>query len=1539
MLVSDDGRIEDLFWNGVRQTALSVITGYDYVGLVIDHDGYDHFNAGNPPDDLDGMFLSDFMEDTFSGSDFDNVLVPIHFEENTPQKQESMSQYNRTSYDFWDINAPQSEVFDLSVEQTTWTLANEDWAVIEWDVINTKATSLTNVYVGFYMAVSSLAGNDNGGLGGDSNDESNGWNNGANCNDGLWIQDSGSMTTLALASALSTVPLDQCYVTSNDAYMGPLIPDDELLYTASNAPDQLEPAGGDEDKYLLMGWNVGTIPAGFKVTLPLVIAFNNSVAGVQNDIQDARDFYFFETLPIMVTEFQDEPTVPNPQRIEIYNDMGSAIDLVANSFGFSTPSHTQLSGTWNPTTVPAFSHSVFEVDSSTPLNTEGDIIRLMLGTTIVEEIAYGQYGVAPDPISGQSGARVWDSGALTYSEDWTMILPTNPPPFDSVPSWGVMNFVPSVIRNPGLVLNEVAFDPSVSCGEGYVEVMYIYDTGSIDFSVSNHYVVVDDVRSITSGVVNPVNKYNYAMESSYPAQFDLDYAGDNVYLFNSTGSLLDMAGWDSLHSPGSMGRMPEGAGAYDAYDDVTAAAAGWKFQPRVTYIDNYISIGDDQTGGADPASDASYNLTIRNYQAFPDDITLSFSSQIGWLVTYYYDAVSWMPINDGDSGNMALAGDSLPDFTIGATSIVTIAINVSVPTSTLLTSEHENSTVWAESFNSRLACPPGIDATTLFTQVYPYLQILKDADPSTIWLNGAGSPDVSDVNLTLRGAGTPQIVYKPQDVVFIIDRSNSMGNEEPFSDPTGVVLEAVKNYIDDMGPNDRAATVAFGVDYEIYFLEQANDPVPGSCWRWELFPIAWRYCAVWGSWLVDDMGTDAGGVPRAHNPLHLLNMDASGKVTMKSAVDTLDDFWPAGSTNIELAIQTAHTELIPGYSPMTTWINDESASGVPYERVFPPDLPGNSDGTQFGDPTHIWAEILLTDGIPYHGQSYPEDFDELQSAIDNNINIYTIGLLGPICNMGSPYYDPVQCTASEAYLRHIAGVTGGQYYYADEASDLFGIYDSISKEIKNIAASPPQTPTVAMVTDALPDYVELVPGSITVDTGTFTTSGCVPPGTVCEIRWDINEDISIGEEHWMNYQIKANVPSPPNWNITKKPEANITYTNWRGDEVTAGIPDVFITVLSPQLLPPYVTDIIPANLELNITWNLSPSLTVNAYDIYGGPTQTLIDFNAVIASTPDEPPPAARTWVKFPFNYLADPEFYFVVRARNNAGGPEWSPSSNTAGYYTIDFDGGTNTFSLPLEPFSVSAMNLEDYLAIIPNALSVSYLDGNDDWQTLQPPTMPPFTPAVQGQGYVLETSDITNHTFTGQPSAMISYMDGILWDFQAGALVSASISGSDVSLTWQDLGVGIQYYVYRSETRDGFFPGSPGTYSILNGGSPVPGPSYLDTGAASNPSDYYYMIIPINTGTMELGSSTYSVGVLKATYNGNEMIGLPVKPQWGDKYADWYVDQIPNALGLVYLEGGIWKAHFKEFPEGVYDTILEFGKGYEITVYSTSSYIFVGW
>jgi hypothetical protein len=166
--------------------------------------------------------------------------------------------------------------------------------------------------------------------------------------------------------------------------------------------------------------------------------------------------------------------------------------------------------------------------------------------------------------------------------------------------------------------------------------------------------------------------------------------------------------------------------------------------------------------------------------------------------------------------------------------------------------------------------------------------------------------------------------------------------------------------------------------------------------------------------------------------------------------------------------------------------------------------------------------------------------------------------------------------------------------------------------------------------------------------------------------------------------------------------------------------------------------------------------------------------------------------------------------------------------------------------------------------------------------------------------------------------------------------VVGSDIELTWPSLGGGIEYYVYWSNTRSGFYVGS---FTILNSGATVPGSPYTHTGAAAAVGENYYMIIPYNTALGTNGSSTYTIGVWIVEYNGNEMLGLPLKPDWGDKSADWYVDQIPFCLGITYLENGVWKSHFKEFPAGVFDITIRPGIGFEVSVYETARFSFQGW
>jgi hypothetical protein len=431
-----------------------------------------------------------------------------------------------------------------------------------------------------------------------------------------------------------------------------------------------------------------------------------------------------------------------------------------------------------------------------------------------------------------------------------------------------------------------------------------------------------------------------------------------------------------------------------------------------------------------------------------------------------------------------------------------------------------------------------------------------------------------------------------------------------------------------------------------------------------------------------------------------------------------------------------------------------------------------------------------------------------------------------------------------------------------------------------------------------------------------------PTGTW--LQWDVTS-IKIGETWLATYDVSCNVPLTDQ-NVTVFPVASVDYLTWDNRIVSAPIPSDYITCLVP--LQPYITDVVIEPGGVNVTWIPVPG--ADYYEVYGGLDQTSLDLDLTdVIDTLTAP----QTWWLDTSSLLSYDEFYYVIRAVDTDTVP-WTRSmtSNTAGYYTLDFVEGLNTVSLPLQPFGALPL---DTIRNGMGATSISMLDSNDDWQTY---TSSPTPNAQMGIGYVVDlpVGSPSSYIFTGEPAAMILFTDDYGWDFDEGALVAASISAKDVLLSWPSLGPGIEYYVYWSAIRDGFYINN---FAILNGGLPLTTTSYIDPGAVSAPGEDYYLIVPHDPVNKDDGASTYSIGIFTADFNGNEMIGLPLKPFWGDMSADWYVDQIPNCLGMVYLEDGIWKAHFKEFPEGVYDTIVEYGKGYEISVYASDLFDFIGW
>jgi len=236
---------------------------------------------------------------------------------------------------------------------------------------------------------------------------------------------------------------------------------------------------------------------------------------------------------------------------------------------------TFLPGNWNPQVIPTYGYSVFQV-TGTPIPTEGGTIGLYqdLGggnVELIDEVAFGQEGVAPDPLDGESTARYWDSSIAGYNDDWTR---------EELPTWGAQNDVPPINKAPFIILNEVMFNPS-STPDGRYVVIINKEPGWI-VNVQNYILVCNDVLQIPWNINLGFGDRLIIRYNDDPAQnnffISMNPSGDNVYLYDPNGRLLDMVGWNTAHNQGmNVRRIPDGNGTYQGFNDSTSEAVGWVF--------------------------------------------------------------------------------------------------------------------------------------------------------------------------------------------------------------------------------------------------------------------------------------------------------------------------------------------------------------------------------------------------------------------------------------------------------------------------------------------------------------------------------------------------------------------------------------------------------------------------------------------------------------------------------------------------------------------------------------------------------------------------------------------------------------------------------------------------------------------------------------------------------------------------------------------------------------------------------------------------
>lgn len=521
----------------------------------------------------------------------------------------------------------------------------------------------------------------------------------------------------------------------------------------------LNPYSGEQ---IIIGFHLWTDPTNFQ----------SGWAGWY--IDDVQILHIPKGPVLIFTEIQDSGQ--SFELVEVYNS-GKVPDHLTH-YSISTDGGiTTMAGSWSADRIDPGKYAFFTT-SGDELNDDGEILYL-LNTSSIEmmyQIGYGQRGPVPDPISKESSSRFWNG--IEYEEYWTRSAST---------SFGARNDVRSRNAQTEVVLNEVLFNPSTA-GDEFVEIFY---SGSGSVNLKNYTLVSDSAHTIGSDVILDAAHDHYIMlPTDYPGLFtEMDSGGENLYLYDSTGSFLDMVGWSSGNEVGkSMARVPEGLGSRDGYDDISSQQGGWRFGSDPTMA--LIGLRPDQSGYGDLGDVVSYSLTILN-QPIDDLITLTYSTGRPWQIDLYTE--NWSPLPDTNS-------DGLPDTgQLPASSSYNFNVKVTIPAQPPIGNE-----MMAEIYASSTV-NKARDFATIVTKTRPHLEPMKTADPEEIYLKGVGTNELTEITLEVFGGGYILTDRHPQDTIFVIDSSGSMQDNDPFN----LRLDASKRYVDNMSTPDRGAVVDF----------------------------------------------------------------------------------------------------------------------------------------------------------------------------------------------------------------------------------------------------------------------------------------------------------------------------------------------------------------------------------------------------------------------------------------------------------------------------------------------------------------------------------------------------------------------------------------------------------------------------------------------------------------------------------------------------------------------------------------------------------
>jgi predicted GH43/DUF377 family glycosyl hydrolase len=363
----------------------------------------------------------------------------------------------------------------------------------------------------------------------------------------------------------------------------------------------------------------------------------------------------------------------------------------------------------------------------------------------------------------------------------------------------------------------------------------------------------------------------------------------------------------------------------------------------------------------------------------------------------------------------------------------------------------------------------------------------------------------------------------------------------------------------------------------------------------------------------------------------------------------------------------------------------------------------------------------------------------------------------------------------------------------------------------------------------------------------------------------------------------------------------------------------------PSVEPTNLTTSVVNDKDIMLNWTDPDLPFLDHYLIYRSPDHRNFDFSRWFHNTSNGVDPLATTWIDLDAAAPGSPpELYYVVRAVYSYGG--LSTTSNTAGKWTLNYDAGLASFSLPLKPFEVR--NISWYADRIPNLKYMAWLDQDDRWvmHESQYAEGVKDTTAGFGAGYELRFDSQSNFTVCGTPGSMIKFKEGLGESVSWARSLSATHVSGEVTLSWDQLPGAAEYDILKAEERMGLHNLTMLPVVTVHGSVT----SWVDMSPFEYSSSVYYMVVPVNSSGVR-GSSTYSVGVERTPFeNGIHSMGLTLDP----------IEQVDlvrlcgdnsGIEGIAFVTSNVWKFHAWAMPQNSYNTVLEQSTGYQVSVRSS--------